>query len=125
MKHPVCKSHVECAGSPRNLARDTCPKSRWANLAESSARWAFRFKQTPPKVMKKGSWQEGLATRMRGLAGAFWIILELFGSYQSMRGPLVALRFQSPRHGRRSAEGLSPDSSGVRRSLHGSLSILS
>ena len=88
---------------------------------------AFRFKQTPPKVMKKGSWQEGLATRMRGLAGAFWIILELSGSFslQSMGGPLVALRFQSPRHGRRSAEGLSPDSSGVRRSLHGSLSILS
>lgn len=40
VKHPVCQSHVECVGNPRRV------------LCE---------------VMKKGSWQEGLTTRMAGL----------------------------------------------------------
>ncbi|CAE7622166.1 unnamed protein product [Symbiodinium pilosum] len=42
VKHPVCTSHVECVGEP---SRVLC------------------------EVMKKGSWQEGLMTRMRGVGG--------------------------------------------------------
>ncbi|CAE7031049.1 unnamed protein product [Symbiodinium natans] len=43
VKHPVCQSHVECVGKP---SRVLC------------------------EVVKKGSWQEGLMTRMRSIGGA-------------------------------------------------------
>lgn len=51
VKHPVCQSHVECVGEPRRV------------LCE---------------VVKKGSWQEGLMTRMAGIqGGAAWCLSSL------------------------------------------------
>lgn len=51
VKHPVCQSHVECVGEPRRV------------LCE---------------VVKKGSWQEGLMTRMAGIqGGAAWCLSNL------------------------------------------------
>lgn len=51
VKHPVCQSHVECVGEPRRV------------LCE---------------VVKKGSWQGGLMTRMAGIqGGAAWCLSNL------------------------------------------------
>ena len=47
VKHPACQSHVECVGQPRRV------------LCE---------------VVKKGSWQEGLMTRMAQITGpTLWL----------------------------------------------------